>query len=107
LNSESCCTVGPAATKIRPWCPSDSHDTSDPGPPERSGLVGAAKSGSVSSLTASKVLLIVVIANRTTIPLSSAIVNASNASITTTAETRGGATRLSCRTRNSTSRRTS
>ena len=63
-------------------------------------MSGAAKSGSVSSFTASKVLLIVLIAKRTTTPLRIAIVSASSSATTTTAETRGGATRSSWRIRN-------
>nr|WP_239129337.1 hypothetical protein [Planobispora takensis] len=35
--------------------PSDAHDTGDPGPPERSGLSGAATPGEVSPLTAANV----------------------------------------------------
>lgn len=94
-NALSSATDGPPEMKMRPWWPSDSQLTSDSGPPERRTVSGAALSGSVSSLTAANVLLIVLIANRTTTPLSSAIVSASNNVTTITAETRGGATRLS------------
>ena len=48
-------------------------------------------------LTASKVLFMVRIANFTTTPLSNAIVSATSRNTTTTAETRGGATRSSWR----------
>lgn len=71
--------------------------------PDRNREVGAAKSGLVSSLTAENVRLILSIATRATTPLSSAMVNANSRITTTTAETRGGANRLSWRTRNRTS----
>jgi hypothetical protein len=94
-------SVGVApATNTLPWWPKDSQLTSDCGPPDCSVDVGAAKSGSVSSLTASKVLLIVLIAKRTTTPLRIAIVSTSSRVTATTAETRGGATRSSWRIRN-------
>ena len=78
LNLVSWSTVGPPLTKIRPWCPSDSQDTSDCGPPERSGVRGAGVSGFISLLTVAKVLFMVRIANLTTTPLSSAIVRATS-----------------------------
>ena len=92
LNSVSCATVGPLPTKSRPWCPSESQDTSEPGPPERSVLVGAGWSGSISSLTVAKVLFITLIAPRTTTPFRMAIPNDSSATIAMTNDTRGGAT---------------
>src|SRR6476659_705556 len=57
LNFESSSTVGPAEANTRPWWPSDSQLANDSGPPDRKRDVGAAKSGSVSSLAAAKVLL--------------------------------------------------
>ena len=69
-------------------------------------MSGPGKSGSVSSLTAAKVLFKTLIADRTTTPLSSATVNANSSTTTTTAETRGGAMRSSWRTRKRTNRPT-
>ncbi|MCW2590766.1 MAG: hypothetical protein JWQ86_3193 [Mycobacterium sp.] len=93
LNFESSSTVGPFVMKMRPWLPNDFQLTSEPGPPDRSEVVGAGLAGSVSSLTDSNELLTTFIATRTTTPLSSAIVNVNSRATTTTAETRGGAMR--------------
>ena len=93
--------------KIRPWCPNDSHDTKDCGPPERSVVFGAAVSGSNSLFTEAKVLFMVRIANFTTTPLSNAMLSATNNVTTMTAETRGGAKRSSRRSKKWTSRRRS
>ena len=92
---------------MRPWCPSDSQDTSDCGPPDRSGVRGAAVSGFISSLTVAKVLFIVRIANFTTTPLSKAMLSTSSSDTTITAETRGGAKRSSRKSRKWISRRIS
>ena len=40
LHSAISAADGPVPAMVRPWRPSDSHDTSDPGPPDRSPLVG-------------------------------------------------------------------
>ena len=69
LNFDSSSTVAAPSTKMRPWWPSVAHVTSEPGPPERSVLVGGGLSGSISLLTDSNVLFIVSIANRRTTPL--------------------------------------
>ena len=95
LNSESCATVGPLPTKMRPWWPSEDQDTCEPGPPDRSAEVGAGCFGSNSSLTFENVLFITLIAPRTTTPLRTAMKTASTVMSVTTNETRGGATRLS------------
>ena len=60
---------------MRPWWPSDSHDTSDCGPPDRSGVFGGAVSGLISLLAEAKVLFMVRIANLSTTPLSRVIVS--------------------------------
>src|SRR3954464_15597688 len=103
LNFESSSTAGPADTNTLPWWPSDSQSVNDSGPPDRNFEFGAGKSGSVSSLTVANVLLRLSIPTRTTTPFSSAILSARSKATTTTRETRGGATRFSCRTRNRTS----
>jgi hypothetical protein len=40
VNAAISSAEGPVPLMVRPWRPSDSQDTSDPGPPERSPLVG-------------------------------------------------------------------
>lgn len=73
---------------------------------ERRGVIGAGKSGSLSSLTAANVRLMVSIAADHH-PLSNAMLNASSNATTTTAETRGGRKRSNLRSRNRTSLRIS
>ena len=40
VNFSMSLTEGPLPMKLRPWYPSESHGTSEPGPPERRLVVG-------------------------------------------------------------------
>ena len=98
LNSDSFATSGPLETITRPSRPSDSHVTSDPGPPDRNPDVGGAVLGRTSSLADAKVLLSAFIEYFATTPLRMNTVSSATTSRPATAATRGGAIFLSCRT---------
>ena len=105
LNLVSSSTVGPLSTKMRPSRPSESHDTSDCGPPDRNGVFGAAVSGLISLLAEAKVLFMVRIANLSTTPLRSVIVSTVSRTTTMVADRRNGAMRSTSPTRKRTSQR--
>ena len=54
VNAAISAADGPVPVMVRPWRPSDSHDTNDPGPPDRSGLVGCSTPSAVVVLRTEK-----------------------------------------------------
>ena len=80
---------GPVPAKVRPCCPSDTHGTSDPGPPDRSGPAGCTTPSSVVEFRTEKALSAAATRPSSSTPLTSRAVPATTATQPTARAARG------------------
>ena len=83
LSAVSSSACGPVATKLRPWKPSVSHATNEPGLPDRSGCTGCSIPGRVLAFCGWNTVRAPAMKPRTSTPLTSVMTSTTTIAVPT------------------------